>query len=115
MLFQVMYLSKKFLIPAITKKCCTVLGEQLCPGNVFPILKQAVFFNEIDLQDKCWNVLDWETADSLNSKDFDEISFDTLNILLQREGLTSEEVELFQAVNRWSEKHCEKKGLLNYV
>ena len=94
----------------MTKKCCEVLEKQVCSNNVFAILDHAVRHNEVKLQGKCWEALDWETTDALNSEAFAEISVDTLNILLKREGLTCEEIDLCQAVFMWSEKQCLKRS-----
>ena len=111
-----MYLSKKYLVPSLTKKCIDVLQCRLFDSHinvvaVLTILEQAAWLGENDLRAKCWDLIDNETKMFATSEAFNEISFETLNELLSRETLTTSELELFQAVFRWSRMQCLKNGL----
>ena len=56
-------------------------------------------------------MVDNETRMFLCSGAFNDITFVTVSELLSRETLISSEIELFQAVFRWSGKQCLKSGI----
>jgi BTB/POZ domain-containing protein 3/6 len=111
-----MYLSKKYLIPSLSKRCRDVLQHTLFETHinvvaVLTILEQAALLDENDLRLKCWDLVDNETQIFSSSEAFNEITLETLNELLGRETLTNDELEVFQTVFRWSGKQCLKNGL----
>ena len=105
----VMYLAKKYLIPSLTEKC--VLKVNINPRNVFPVLEQAMQFDEKKLEAKCWDIVSKETLECIKDKEFCNIKFKTLNTLLKKRSLQINEVDLFKAVLTWVDSECARKGI----
>ena len=108
---RVMYLAKKYIILTLAEKCVNVLQANMKPENVVTVLEQAIHFDEKELEKKCWEMIDNKTSEAVTSDTFSDISQKTLINLLKRESLNIEEVQLFQAVLKWSESECSKKGM----
>ena len=108
---RVMYLAKKYIILTLTEKCVKVLQDSMKPENVITVLEQAIHFDEKELEKKCWEMIDNKTSEAVTSDAFNDINQKTLINLLKRESLKIEEVQLFQAVLKWSESECSKKGM----
>ena len=107
----VMYLAKKYLISSLTKNCREILEASIEPDNVFAVLEQAVQFDEKELEAKCWGVVSCQTFECLNTEAFNNIGLHTFNALLKKKRLAVTEVELFQAILKWSDNECTRQGL----
>ena len=109
---QLLYLAKKYMLPSLADKCAAYLKESLSASNVFTVLPEAQKYEEKDLLDRCWNVIEKETEEALKSDGFVTIERSVLEELIEKETLNVKEVELFKAVDRWAGKECEKQGLV---
>ena len=109
---QLMYLAKKYMLPSLTGKCSAYLQKNLSASNVFTVLPDAQKYEEKDLLDNCWEVIEKETEEAVKSDGFVTIERSVLEELVEKNTLKIKEVELFKAVDRWSEKECEKQGLV---
>ena len=107
----VFYLAKKYMVPSLAAKCTKYLQDNLDASNVFNILPTADKYEEKDLVDQCWEVIDNQTKAAVCSDGFVTIQRSLLEALVVRDCLSVEEVDLFQAVDLWATKQCEKKGL----
>ena len=107
----VLYLAKKYMVPALADKCKDYLQDKLDPSNVFTILPTAQKYEEKNLVDRCWEVIDSQTEQALKSDGFETIEKTLLEALVQRETLETREAELFKACDRWAIKQCRKQGL----
>ena len=103
------YASKKYLIPELTKMCFVFLDKELSSDNACLILRQAILFDEMGLVDKCLKFIDNNAEEVFASEDFLNLDQRTLNLLLARDTLCIKESRVFQAVNRWSEEECRKR------
>ena len=108
----VLYLAKKYIVPSLADKCAGFLQENLDPSNVFSILPFAQKCEEKTLIDRCWKVIDAQTEMAVKSDGLETIDVSLLEELGARDTLTITEVVLFQAVDRWATKQCEKEGLV---
>ena len=108
----VLYLAKKYIVPSLADKCAGFLQENLDPSNVFSILPFAQKCEEKTLIDRCWKVIDAQTEMAVKSDGLETIDVSLLEELVTRDTLTITEVVLFQAVDRWATKQCEKEGLV---
>jgi len=106
----VLYLAKKYIVPSLAEKCAEYLNDNLDPSNVFGILLQAQKYEEKNLVDQCWQVIDEQTEEAVKSDEFSSIERSLLEVIVQRDTLNIEEVELFKAVNLWATKRCEEQG-----
>ena len=109
---QLMYLSKKYMLPSLADQCSAYLQENLDASNVFTVLPDAQKYEEKDLLDHCWKVIEKETEEAVKSDGLVTIGRSVLEELVENEKLNIKEVELFKAVNRWAGKECEKQGLV---
>ena len=109
---QLMYLAKKYMLPSLADKCASYLKENLGASNVFNVLPDAQKYEEKDLLDHCWNVIEKETEEALKSDGFMTIERSVLEEMVEKDSLNIKEVELFKAVDRWAGKECEKQGLV---
>ena len=108
---SVMYLSKKYLVPALTEYVKAQLVRDMEPENVLDILEQAIHFEEKDLETKCWQVIEWRTSEVACSANFINIKQTTLAGLLKRKSLNISELDLFQAVLKWINHQCSHQDL----
>ena len=107
----VLYLAKKYLISSLAEKCCEILEASIKPENVFAVLEQAIKFDEKGLEEKTWNIVSNKTQECLNTETFYDIGLHTLNALLKKESLAVTEVELFEAVLKWTDSECARQGI----
>ena len=108
---EVLYLAKKYMLPTLAEKCSDYLKENLDASSVFLVLPQAQKYEEKDLLDHCWKLIETETVEAVKSDGFVAIERSVLEELVERDSLNIKEVELFKAVDCWAEMECEKHGL----
>ena len=107
----VLYLAKKYMVPSLADKCVEYLERNVDPTNVFSILSSAQKYEEKKLVDRCWEVIDKQTEKAVKSDEFATIERSVLEMIVVRDGLTIEEIDLFEAVDLWATKECERQGL----
>ena len=106
---QILYLAKKYLIPSLSDECTEFLLKLLSADNVFSVLPTADMYEEASLVEKCWEMVDENTEDAMNSEAFLDVSHEMLCSFLERDTLTVREVDIFKAVDRWAEHQCKKQ------
>ena len=107
----VLYLGKKYIVPALVKKSLAFLEENLNAENVITILVHARRYDEVDLEKRCLDLIDGEAADVFKGDDFLNATPDVLKTVLTRDTLNLAELKIFQAVDRWAEEVCQRKGI----
>ena len=107
---QVMYLANKYMVPLLAKKCTEYLRENLKASNVFCILPPAQKYDDKDLEDRCWEVIEKQTEEAVMSDEFCALERSIVESVVKRERLNVTEVELFKAVDRWASKESERQG-----
>ena len=108
---RVLYLANKYLVPSLVKKCKEYLRDNLIASNVFCILPNARKFEDKDLEDRCWKVIEEQTEEAMTSDEFVAVERSVVESVVKREVLNVREVELFKAVDRWATKECERQGM----
>ena len=106
----VLFLTKKYIVPSLAQKCIEFLEANLEVENAVTIVQQAIQYDEKKFERKCWDFIDQKTTEVIASDTFVHINQETLEKLLKREPLKTREVELFNAVLRWTEEECSRKG-----
>ncbi|XP_012680213.1 BTB/POZ domain-containing protein 6-B isoform X2 [Clupea harengus] len=106
-----LYAAKKYIVPALAKACVTFLETSLEAKNACVLLSQSRLFEEPELTQRCWEVIDAQAELSLLSEGFCEIDLPTLEIILRRETLNTREAVVFQAVLEWAVAECKRQGL----
>ncbi|KAL9968017.1 hypothetical protein ACROYT_G026342 [Oculina patagonica] len=108
---QVLYLANKYMVPSLAAKCTEYLRDNLQPSNVFCILLHAQKFEDKDLEDRCWKVIEKQTEEAVTSDEFVTLERSLVEAVVKRESLFVKEVELFKAVDRWATKEIERQGM----
>ena len=108
---QVLYLANKYITPSLAKKCTEYLRDNLKASNVFLILPHAQIFEDKDLKDRCWKVIEEQTEEAVTPDEFVTVERSVVESVVKREALNVTEVELFKAVDRWAIKECERQGM----
>ena len=108
---RVLYLAKKYLVPSLADKCSKFLRDNLRPSNVFSILPHAEMFEDKDLENRCWEVIEHKAAEAVTSDDFVTVHGSLLKSVVKRDRLNIKELELFKALDHWAKNRCEGQGL----
>ena len=108
---QVYYLAKKYMVPSLVERCTEHMSENVEGSNVFSVLLLAKKFEEKSLEDRCWGVIKTETTEAVMSEDFVTLERSLVESIVKMERLFVKEVELFKAVDLWSTKEIERRGL----
>ena len=108
---QVLYLANKYIVPSLAEKCTKYLRENLKASNVFCLLPHAQKFEDKDLEDRCWEVIEKQTEEAVTSDEFNTVERSVVEAVVKRERLNVKEVELFKAVDRWATKESERQGI----
>ena len=108
---QVLYLANKYMVPSLAEKCTAYLRDNLKASNVFCILPHAQKFEDKDLEDRCWEVIEKQTEEAVTSDEFVTVERSLVETVMKRERLNVKEVELFKAVDRWATKESERQGV----
>ncbi|XP_015251156.1 PREDICTED: BTB/POZ domain-containing protein 6-B-like [Cyprinodon variegatus] len=107
-----LYAAKKYIVPAVAKACVGFLETSLEAKNACVLLSQSRLFEEAELTQRCWEVIDAQAELALRSEGFCEIDRPTLEIVLQRETLNIRENAVFQAALSWAAAECRRQGLV---
>ncbi|XP_078675068.1 BTB/POZ domain-containing protein 6-B-like [Branchiostoma floridae x Branchiostoma belcheri] len=106
-----LYSAKKYIVPHLAKACVTFLETSLSARNACVLLSQSRLFEEPELMQRCWQVIDAQAELALNSEGFTEIDYETLETVLGRESLNAKEIVIFDAAARWAETECRRQNL----
>ena len=109
---QLLYLSKKYMLPTLAEKCSAFLKENLNALNVFHILPDAQKYEEKSLKNHCWKLIETQSEEAVKSEGFVTVERSVLEELVEKNSLNIKEVELFKAVDCWAENECKKQGLV---
>ena len=104
---EVLYMSKKYMMPLLADKCWEFLETNMYPSNVFSVLSLAEFHEEEKVVDLCWKMIDRRTEAVLRQP----IERPQLEAIVTRDTLKIEESKLFTAVDKWATSECEKNDL----
>ncbi|XP_054986526.1 BTB/POZ domain-containing protein 6 [Sorex araneus] len=106
-----LYAAKKYIVPALAKACVSFLETSLEARNACVLLSQSRLFEEPELTQRCWEVIDAQAEMALRSEGFCEIDWQTLEVIVAREALNTNEAVVFEAVLSWAEAECKRQGL----
>lgn len=106
-----LYAAKKYIVPQLAKACVCYLETSLSAKNACVLLSQGRLFEEVELMQRCWEVIDAQAEESLRSEGFTEIDKKTLETILSRETLNTRELCVFEAACRWAVAECCRQDL----
>ncbi|XP_068194317.1 BTB/POZ domain-containing protein 6-B-like [Antennarius striatus] len=106
-----LYAAKKYLVAALARACVAFLETSLEARNACVLLSQSRLFEEAELTQRCWEVIDAQAELALRSDGFGEIDRPTLELILRRETLNAKEAVVFEAAASWAAAECRRRGL----
>lgn len=106
-----LYAAKKYIVPHLARACVNFLETSLSAKNACVLLSQSCLFEEPDLMQRCWEVIDAQAELALRSEGFTDIDSVTLESILRRETLNAKEMVVFEAALSWAEAECQRQGL----
>lgn len=106
-----LYVSKKYLVPHLARACVNYLETSLTAKNACLLLSQGRLFEEQDLMQRCWEVIDAQAEMAIKSEGFVDIDLKTFESILNRETLNCKEINLFEAALNWAAATCSKMEL----
>ncbi|XP_071961777.1 BTB/POZ domain-containing protein 3-like [Antedon mediterranea] len=107
-----LYAAKKYFLPHLATECVNFLEMNLTARNACFLLSQSHLFDEHQLMQQCWEVIDAQTEVALRADSFVDIDFKTLQSILSRETLNVNEVALFHAAVRWAKAECKRQEMI---
>ncbi|XP_011874656.1 PREDICTED: BTB/POZ domain-containing protein 6 isoform X1 [Vollenhovia emeryi] len=101
-----LYVAKKYIVPHLARACVNYLETSLTAKNACLLLSQSRLFEEPNLMQRCWEVIDAQAEMALRSDGFVDIDIHTLESVLSRETLNCKEIHIWDAALRWSSAEC---------
>ncbi|XP_055330299.1 BTB/POZ domain-containing protein 3-like [Paramacrobiotus metropolitanus] len=109
--FATMSCANKYGLPELVQLCSNFVVSQLTADNCLATLKQAVFWHADNIVDECLALVDHHSVAMLQSDQFDGITQETLQRILQRKTLLAEEHMIYLAVERWAAAACSSNAV----
>lgn len=106
-----LYAAKKYMVPHLARACVSFLETSLSARNACVLLSQSCLFEEPELTQRCWEVIDAQAELALRSDGFCDIDAQTLDSILRRETLNAKEMVVFEAALSWAEAECQRREL----
>ncbi|ESO86871.1 hypothetical protein LOTGIDRAFT_166873 [Lottia gigantea] len=106
-----LYAAKKYIVPHLARICVRFLETSLSARNACVLLSQGRLFEEVELMQRCWEVIDAQAEEAFKSEGFAEIDYKTLETILSRETLNAKELSIYKAVSRWADAECKRQGI----
>lgn len=107
----VLYLAEKYMLPVLAAKCIKFVDASLNPENALTVLCHARYLAKEELQERCWEIVDSYTTQVLDSEAFLELDVETLSLLVQRNTVSAREIQMFKALNLWSQNECFRRAI----
>ncbi|XP_023291285.2 BTB/POZ domain-containing protein 6 isoform X2 [Lucilia cuprina] len=108
-----LYAAKKYIVPHLARACVNYLEVKLTAKNACLLLSQSRLFEEPELMQRCWEVIDAQAEMAIKSEDFVDIDLKTFESILWRETLNCKEIHLFEAALNWAQNCCQKMPIDN--
>ena len=111
---EVWYLADKYDIPSVARECVEFLDGNMDPLKAFDIIDHARLLNDEVLEKTCWQVIDYNAQAIISDDSFLDLEDKSLlSEFLGRSSLrVSEELTLFNAIDRWAAKRCQEAGMI---
>ena len=108
---DLLYIAKKYCVDLLAKSCSEFLQDKISPENVCHILEAAHRISDTDIYDKCMAIVKENYTSSIKSKGFLSLSRDSLQNIVQLDGVLVKEEELYEHVIKWAEAECLRQKL----
>lgn len=108
---DICYAAKKYMLPDLVEECTKYLWRDLYPRNACRALEFAKLFEEPVLLEKALQIITHQTLDVIEENTWLDIERATLVIILSKDSLAAPESLMFDAMDRWAAKECERRGM----
>ena len=108
-MLKCLHAGKKYCIKGLEDLCTQFLDSSVSAENVCTMYEQARFFELSGLVSKCKTVLKENELKVIKGSDILKLHHDSLIDFLVNGSLSDNEVDYFQAANRWSEEECKRQ------
>nr|CAD7412417.1 unnamed protein product [Timema cristinae] len=110
--FETLYAAKKYLLPQLVTRCNEYISSLLRFSNVCFVLEFAMGIHEERLSEKCLLFIGQNAREVLSHSSFLSIKQSTLAVILDQDDLdVKSELEVLDAVLRWSTEECRRRKL----
>ncbi|CAH1970752.1 unnamed protein product [Acanthoscelides obtectus] len=106
-----LYVAKKYIVPHLARACVQYLETSLTAKNACLLLSQSRLFEEPELMQRCWEVIDAQAEMAVKSEGFVDIDTSTLQSVLARETLNCKEMTLLEAALNWAAAECTRREI----
>ena len=110
-IFDVMYVAKKYMTTHLFDKCVAFLREHVEAENACVVLEMAVLFEHEDLVKRCMQIIRAKTKKIVQNETFTAIGRPALEYILASDILNISEGELYKACLEWAKTKCENGSL----
>lgn len=69
-----LYVAKKYIVPHLARACVNYLETSLTAKNACLLLSQSRLFEEPELMARCWEVIDAQVCEPLDSMNLEDIN-----------------------------------------
>lgn len=108
----VLYASKKYILPSLTRKCSDFLVNGLTVENVSYLLDQSFIYDEPSLQQHCLDLFAKNAERIFKTEEFLDISQVGLKAIAQLDELGCvDELAMYSACTMWARRNCQKKEM----
>lgn len=107
----VMYASKMYFLPLLTKECRKYLMMHVDQDNVCTILEQSVLFNDSELIERCLKFIAPVTQSVFSCEDFLGLGQPALRTLMEYNFYCENEIRVYESCLQWAKEQCKKKAL----
>jgi hypothetical protein len=108
---DICYAAKKYMLPEVVEECTKFLWRGLYPRNACRALEFAKLFEEPVLQEKALQIITHQTMDVIGEPTWEDIEQGTLGAVLRRDSLAAPESVMFEAMDRWAARECDRRGV----
>jgi len=110
---DICYAANKYMLPDLVEECTQYLWRDVNHKNACRALEFAKLFEEPVLLEKSLQVITHQTLDIVEEPTWEDIDKSTLVTILSKDYLSAPESALFDAMDRWANRECQRRGVRN--
>lgn len=107
---RTLHLARKYQVYNLEVGCVEYIKWNMLPEDALLVLSHAVLLDVDDLISNCWHKINTNIMQVVRAETFSDIDLPTLKLLLNRDDLSINELELFNASISWAKKQIERRG-----
>ena len=108
---DICYAANKYMLPDLVEECTQYLWRDVSHKNACRALEFARLFEEPVLLEKALHVITHQTLDIVEESSWEEVDKTTLVTVLSKDYLAAPESILFDAMDRWAGRECDRRGV----